>query len=110
VTGEPPQFLLNLIAHLNDHSIIIRCRTNLGNRGNAMVGISEILIVGAIQELRSYLTCGILCFGFGRASCASCGQGFVVASRLSRVWRPWEPLAFPSAARQDGAMDGPPCL
>jgi len=25
-------------------------------------------------------------------------------------WQPWEPLAFPSAARQDGAMDGPPCL
>jgi hypothetical protein len=23
--------------------------------------------------------CGILCFGFGRARCASCGQGFVVA-------------------------------
>lgn len=33
VTGEPPQFLLNLIAYLNDHAIIIRCRTNLGNRG-----------------------------------------------------------------------------
>ena len=31
------------------------------------------------RELRSYLTCGILCFGFGRARCASCGQGFVVA-------------------------------
>jgi hypothetical protein len=30
-------------------------------------------------ELRSYLTCGILCFGFGRARCARCGQGFVVA-------------------------------
>ena len=31
------------------------------------------------RELRSYLTCGILCFGFGRGRCASCGQGFVVA-------------------------------
>jgi hypothetical protein len=62
------------------------------------------------RELRSYLTCGILCFGFGRARCASCGQGFVVASRLSRARQPWEPLAFPLAARQDGAMDGPPCL
>jgi hypothetical protein len=31
------------------------------------------------RELRSYLTCGILCFGFGRTRCASCGQGFVVA-------------------------------
>jgi hypothetical protein len=31
------------------------------------------------RELRSYLACGILCFGFGRARCASCGQGFVVA-------------------------------
>jgi len=34
VTGEPPQFLLNLIANLNDHAFIIRCRTNLGNRGS----------------------------------------------------------------------------
>ena len=31
------------------------------------------------RELRSYLTCGILCFEFGRARCTSCGQGFVVA-------------------------------
>ena len=31
------------------------------------------------REPRSYLTCGILCFGFGRARCTSCGQGFVVA-------------------------------
>ena len=31
------------------------------------------------RELRSYLTCGILCFGFGRARCTSSGQGFVVA-------------------------------
>jgi len=30
------------------------------------------------RELRSYLTCGILCFGFGWARCTSCGQGFVV--------------------------------
>ena len=31
------------------------------------------------KSLRSYLTGGILCFGCGRARCASCGQGFVVA-------------------------------
>ena len=31
------------------------------------------------RDLRSDLTCGILCFGFGRARCTSCGQGFVVA-------------------------------
>ena len=31
------------------------------------------------RELRPYLTCGILCFGFGRARCTSCGQRFVVA-------------------------------
>jgi len=49
VTGEPPQFLLDLITNLNDHPFIIRCRTNLGNRGNGMVGISGILIVGAIH-------------------------------------------------------------
>jgi hypothetical protein len=60
------------------------------------------------DELRGYLECGILCFGFARAVCMTCRTGFVVAARLSRAWQPWEPLAFPSAARQDGAMDGPP--
>jgi len=30
-------------------------------------------------DLRSYLECGILCFGFGRALCTGCGQGFVIA-------------------------------
>jgi len=42
------------------------------------------------DELRGYLECGILCFGFARAVCMTCRTGFVVA------------------ARQDGAMDGPP--
>jgi len=49
------------------------------------------------DELRGYLECGLLCFGFARAVCTTCRTGFVVAARLSR-------------ARQDGAMDGPPCL
>jgi hypothetical protein len=31
------------------------------------------------QELRGYLECGILCFGFARALCTGCGQAFVVA-------------------------------
>jgi len=31
------------------------------------------------EELRGNLECGILCFGFGRAICTGCGQGFVVA-------------------------------
>jgi hypothetical protein len=62
------------------------------------------------DELRGDLECGLLCFGFARAFCLSCRTGFVVGARLSRAWQPWEPLAFPSAARQDGAMDGPPCL
>ena len=31
------------------------------------------------DELRGYLACGILCFGFARARCTGCGQGFVVA-------------------------------
>jgi len=72
------------------------------------------------EELRGYLECGLLCFGFARALCTGCRTGFVVAfsckgrgvcfARLSRARQPWEPLAFPSAARQDGAMDGPPCL
>ena len=32
-----------------------------------------------------YLTCGLLCFGFARARCGRCGQGFLVAfSRKDR--------------------------
>jgi hypothetical protein len=31
------------------------------------------------DELRGYLECGILYFGFGRALCTGCGQGFVIA-------------------------------
>ena len=31
------------------------------------------------EELRGYLECGLLCFGFARARCTGCGQGFVVA-------------------------------
>ena len=31
------------------------------------------------DELRGYLTCGILCFGFARGRCTGCGQAFVVA-------------------------------
>jgi len=31
------------------------------------------------DELRRYLECGLLCFGFARARCTGCGQGFVVA-------------------------------
>jgi len=51
------------------------------------------------DELRSYLECGILCFGFARAVCVTCHTGFVVAARLSRARQRWEPLAFLSAAR-----------
>jgi hypothetical protein len=70
------------------------------------------------EELRGYLECGFLCFGFARALCTGCRTGFVVvfsckgrvvcSARLSRVRQLWEPLAFPSAARLDGAMDGNP--
>ena len=31
------------------------------------------------DQLRGYLECGLLCFGFARARCTGCGQGFVVA-------------------------------
>ena len=31
------------------------------------------------DELRSYLRCGILCFGFARARCGTCGHDFLVA-------------------------------
>ena len=36
------------------------------------------------EELRGYLECGILCFGFGRALCTVCGQGFVIAFSCNR--------------------------
>jgi hypothetical protein len=40
----------------------------------------ERLVPGYVEdELRGYLTCGILCFGFARAVCMSCRTGFVVA-------------------------------
>ena len=68
-------------------------------------------VAGYVEEgFRGYLTCGLLCFGFARALCTRCPQRLVVAARLIRARQPWEPLAFPSAAWQDGAMDGPPCL
>jgi hypothetical protein len=31
------------------------------------------------DELRGYLACGLLCFGFARAVCMTCRTGFVVA-------------------------------
>jgi hypothetical protein len=31
------------------------------------------------EDLRGYLQCGILCFGFAPAVCTGCGTGFVVA-------------------------------
>ncbi len=31
------------------------------------------------EELRGYLECGLLCFGFARATCMTCHTGFVVA-------------------------------
>jgi hypothetical protein len=43
------------------------------------------------DELRGYLECGLLCFGFARAACMSYRTGFVVAARLSRARQPWEP-------------------
>jgi len=36
-------------------------------------------IAAVRPELRGYLECGMLCFGFGRAVCTGCGTGFVVA-------------------------------
>ena len=31
------------------------------------------------EELRGYLECGLLCFGFARRLCTGCGTGFVIA-------------------------------
>jgi len=31
------------------------------------------------EELRGYLECGLICFGFARGLCTGCGQGFAVA-------------------------------
>jgi hypothetical protein len=42
--------------------------------------VAERPVPGYVEEeLRGYLECGILCFGFGRALCTGCGQGFVIA-------------------------------
>ena len=41
---------------------------------------AERPVPGSVEEeFRCYLECGILCFGFGRALCTGCGQGFVIA-------------------------------
>ena len=41
---------------------------------------AERLVPGYVEEeLRGYLQCGLLCFGFGRALCMGCGRGLVVA-------------------------------
>jgi hypothetical protein len=43
---------------------------------------AERAVPGYVEdELRSYLECGILCFGFARAVCMTCRTGFVVAAR-----------------------------
>ncbi|MBM4013312.1 MAG: IS91 family transposase, partial [Planctomycetes bacterium] len=47
-----------------------------------MAGVtrSERPVPGYVEdEFRGYLECGLLCFGFARALCTGCGQGFVVA-------------------------------
>jgi hypothetical protein len=37
-------------------------------------------VLGYVEdELRGYLECGLLCFGFARAVCTTCRTGFVVA-------------------------------
>jgi len=49
------------------------CRSAHGRRGHRPVpGYVE-------EELRGYLECGLLCFGFARAVCMTCRTGFVVA-------------------------------
>jgi hypothetical protein len=41
---------------------------------------AERLVPGYVEdELRGYLACGLLCFGFARAVCMTCRTGFVVA-------------------------------
>ena len=41
---------------------------------------AERPVPGSVEEeLRGYLECGLLCFGFARARCTGCGQAFVVA-------------------------------
>ena len=40
---------------------------------------AERPVPGSVEEeLRGYLECGLLYFGFARARCTGCGQGFVV--------------------------------
>ena len=41
---------------------------------------AERAVPGYVEdELRGYLACGLLCFGFARAVCMTCRTGFVVA-------------------------------
>ena len=48
------------------------------------------------DELRGYLECGLLCFGFARARCTTCGQGFVVAFQAATPRRrSYRPGRFP---------------
>ena len=68
--------------------------TLIANAGEAVPGffcIGFIVVMGGVaiytgvkasrwrKSLRRYLTCGLLCFGFARAKCTSCGHGFLVA-------------------------------
>ena len=46
------------------------------SRSNPAPGFSDHHVE---EEFRRYLTCGLLCFGFARARCSSCGHGFLVA-------------------------------
>ena len=67
------------------------------------------------DELRGYLACGILCFGFARAVCMTCRTGFVVAfsckgrgvcpscngRHMARDCRPPRRSRHPAGARAD---------
>jgi hypothetical protein len=60
----------------------IRCDRGRGRRHGDGGGreSAERPVPGYVEEeLRGYLECGVLCFGFARALCTGCGQGFVVA-------------------------------
>jgi hypothetical protein len=54
-----------------------RKRKNLAHAGREA---AERHVPGYVEEeLRGYLECGLLCFGFARAVCMNCRTGFVVA-------------------------------
>ena len=57
------------------------------------------------QELREYLTCGILAYGFARVRCNECGKSMAVGFSCKRTHRDQD--AVRQSLRNDPAAKGP---